>query len=154
MVVALDQANGKEIWRDLGPFEAEHGFAAAHRRRRDAHRHQRSGWSFEHRRPRLPHGKTRCARAARRRPAIPPCLYQPTDGPAQLIINSWAHGISALDPATGTTIWELGLFRHRVVGSPTIASGLIVASGNRRRRQASVASARRSHAADQGRVGL
>jgi outer membrane protein assembly factor BamB len=132
MVVALDQANGKEIWRrDLGPFEAEHGFGASPivvGETLIVINDQDGPSSIVALDCRT--GKTRWVAPRRTEKAgySTPCLYQPTDGPAQLITNSWAHGISALDPATGTTIWELGLFRHRVVGSPTIASGLIVAS--------------------------
>ena len=55
-----------------------------------------------------------------------PCIYQPDEGPAQLIVNSWAHGVSSLDPRTGKTNWEQSVFRYRVVGSPAIADGLII----------------------------
>ena len=54
-----------------------------------------------------------------------PCVYQPDTGPAQLIVNSWAHGISSLDPATGKLNWEQAVFKYRVVGSPAIAGGLV-----------------------------
>ena len=44
-----------------------------------------------------------------------------------MILTSWRHGISALDLQTGKTIWELGVLPKRVVGSPMIAAGLIIA---------------------------
>ena len=56
-----------------------------------------------------------------------PCLFRPKDGPEQLISTSWAHGVCGLDPKSGKTIWELPLFHYRVVGSPTIVGGLVVA---------------------------
>ncbi len=43
-----------------------------------------------------------------------------------LIINSWAHGISCLNPANGATIWEKAVFPRRPVGSPILHDGLII----------------------------
>jgi outer membrane protein assembly factor BamB len=57
-----------------------------------------------------------------------PCIFQPEGGKPQLILSSWAHGISSLDPQTGKTYWELPVFQFRAVGSPTVAAGLIFAS--------------------------
>ena len=58
-----------------------------------------------------------------------PCLYRPREGAAsQLILASWAHGLSSLHPRTGKTLWEYGPFPNRVVGSPILASGLVIAS--------------------------
>jgi hypothetical protein len=44
---------------------------------------------------------------------------------SQLIVTSWAHGISSLDPRRGKSLWELPVFTYRVVGSPLVAAGLI-----------------------------
>jgi outer membrane protein assembly factor BamB len=56
-----------------------------------------------------------------------PCVYRGADGKSALIFNSEAHGITALEPATGAVLWELGgLFDKRVVSSPILASGLII----------------------------
>ena len=57
-----------------------------------------------------------------------PCLYQFEDGTVQLLANSWAHGFSAIDPRTGKALWELPIFKYRVVGSPTVAAGLVFGS--------------------------
>jgi outer membrane protein assembly factor BamB len=54
-----------------------------------------------------------------------PCIYRPEGGKPQLIVNSWAHGISSLDPYTGKSNWEQAIFKYRVVGSPVICGGLI-----------------------------
>jgi len=57
-----------------------------------------------------------------------PCIYQPPSGPAELIHNSWAHGITSLDPLTGTINWEFPAFERRTVSSPIIIDGLILGS--------------------------
>lgn len=67
-------------------------------------------------------------RASERAAYSTPCLYEPAGRPAQLIFTSSAQGFSSLDPKTGKANWELPLFHNRVVGSPIIAAGLILAS--------------------------
>jgi outer membrane protein assembly factor BamB len=57
-----------------------------------------------------------------------PCVYQPPDGPPQLIFNSGAHGITSIDPATGHVNWEIDVLDKRSVSSPIIAGGLIFGS--------------------------
>lgn len=58
-----------------------------------------------------------------------PCLYQPKNGPAQLIFNSEGHGISGLASDTGKVIWEFApAFDKRSVSSPVIAGGFIIGS--------------------------
>lgn len=54
-----------------------------------------------------------------------PCVYRPKDQPEQLIFTSQAHGISSIDPASGSVNWELDVFDKRSVSSPVIAGGLI-----------------------------
>ncbi len=131
-VVALDQASGELVWqRDLGAFEAEHGFGASPIVVDDmvVVVNDQDGPSSVVALDSAT-GKIRWVAPRRTEKAgySTPCLYQPEGGPAQLILSSWAHGLSGLDPRTGHVIWELGVFQHRVVGSPVVASGLIVAS--------------------------
>jgi outer membrane protein assembly factor BamB len=57
-----------------------------------------------------------------------PMIYTPPDGEPELIINSWAHGISSHDPKTGSVNWELPVFELRPVGSPILVAGLIFGS--------------------------
>jgi outer membrane protein assembly factor BamB len=58
-----------------------------------------------------------------------PLLYYGADGKAQVIFNSAASGMTALDPKTGETLWQVpDLFPKRTIGSPTLVSGLIFAS--------------------------
>ena len=62
-----------------------------------------------------------------------PIIYRPENGPAQLILTSTSHGMSSLDPHTGKLSWEVAdLFgKHRVIGSPVAAGGLIFAQCGR-----------------------
>jgi outer membrane protein assembly factor BamB len=131
--VALDRQSGKEVWRrDLGPFAAQHGFGASPilsggmlivPNDQDEKsfvialdgQTGKTVWQAERRTEKM--GASYST----------PCIYQPEGGSPQLILSSRAHGINALDPQTGKTIWELTLFEKRVVGSPMLAAGLIIA---------------------------
>ena len=57
-----------------------------------------------------------------------PCVYQAEGGRAELIFSNTAHGIMAVDPATGKIDWEFGQpFLDRAVISPIVAPGLVIA---------------------------
>ncbi len=134
LIAALDQADGREVWRrDLGPFAAQHGFGASPivvgelvvvPNEQDC---PSSIVALDCRA-----GKVRWTQPRRTEKAAysTPCvLYQTGGKGTQLIASSWAHGVCGLDLETGKTLWELPVFRFRVVGSPVIAAygGLIVA---------------------------
>ncbi|MFH1716766.1 MAG: PQQ-binding-like beta-propeller repeat protein [Planctomycetota bacterium] len=56
-----------------------------------------------------------------------PCLYSPAGAEPQLIFNSNSHGMTGVDPRTGTVIWEVeSALPNRVVSSPVIADGLLI----------------------------
>jgi len=131
-VVALDQQRGEELWRrDLGPFAAEHGFGASPIVYEDLVilANDQDGPSSVVALDAAT-GKTRweSPRRTEKTAYATPCIYRPADGAPQLILSSWAHGLSGHDPKTGKSLWELGVFQHRVVASPLVASGLILAS--------------------------
>ncbi|MGA2069460.1 MAG: PQQ-binding-like beta-propeller repeat protein [Thermoguttaceae bacterium] len=57
-----------------------------------------------------------------------PCVYRAEGGRAELIFSNTAHGIMAVDPATGKINWEFGQpFLDRAVMSPVTAPGLVFA---------------------------
>lgn len=57
-----------------------------------------------------------------------PCVYQAEGGRPELIFSNTAHGILAIDPATGQVTWEFGQpFLDRAVISPVVAPGLVIA---------------------------
>ena len=128
-VMALTQAEGREVWhRDLGSFKAEHGFGASPMLFDDLVivPDEQDGESSVVALDRTTgeirwQAERRSAKAAYATPRV----YQPETGPPQLILSSWAHGISSLDPRTGKLNWEQAVFKYRVVGSPAIAAGLI-----------------------------
>jgi outer membrane protein assembly factor BamB len=56
-----------------------------------------------------------------------PCVYSPADGKKQLIFTSFSHGMTGVEPMSGTVIWELdSAFISRVISSPVIADGLLI----------------------------
>ena len=57
-----------------------------------------------------------------------PCVYQPPQGPAELIFNSQAHGITSINPKDGATNWEIDVFDKRSVSSPIVVAGLVFGS--------------------------
>jgi len=132
IVMALDQAKGRQLWRrDLGPYPAEHGFGASPIIFDDkliltAERDENCFVIALDRKTGLTRWKT--PRRVERAAYATPIIYRPENGPPQLILASSAHGVSSLDPQTGKANWELGVFKLRVVGSPTMAGGLIFAS--------------------------
>jgi len=76
-------------------------------------------------------GKTRwqAERRSGLTPASTPCVFRAAGLPPRLIFTTTAHGISAVDPNTGQTDWELPkVFLDRCVGSPVFDRGRVVAS--------------------------
>ena len=57
-----------------------------------------------------------------------PYVYQPEQGPPELIFNSQGHGMTGVDPKTGKTNWEISILDKRSVSSPILAGGLVFAS--------------------------
>jgi outer membrane protein assembly factor BamB len=56
-----------------------------------------------------------------------PSIYSSKTGGSQLIFTSFAHGMTGVDPNTGTVSWEVdSAFISRVVSSPVIADGLLI----------------------------
>ena len=57
-----------------------------------------------------------------------PCVYTTDGGRPNLIFSNTAHGITAVDPATGKVQWEFGKpFLDRAISSPVVAPGLVIA---------------------------
>ena len=133
IVLALSQRDGSDVWRrDLGPFVSQHGFGASPIVWKDlvivANDQDKASFiaalDCKTGQPRW-QAKRRTEKAS----FSTPCLYEPEGGKPQLILSSWAHGLTSLDPATGKLIWELPVFHNnRIVGSPAIAAGLIFAA--------------------------
>ena len=73
--------------------------------------------------------KWKTARKSTLAPYSTPCVHGLPDGSSELIFTSTSHGVTAIDVATGKVNWELpDVFEDRCVGSPIVASGLVIAS--------------------------
>ena len=131
-LIRLDQEDGSEKWRrDLGAYVSEHAFGSSPIVLGDMVilANEQDGRSSVIALDRAS-GETRWQsdRQTKKTAYATPCVYRPEIGPPQLIVNSWGHGISSLDPSTGKLNWEQAVFKYRVVGSPAIAGGLIFGS--------------------------
>jgi outer membrane protein assembly factor BamB len=132
LVVALDH-DGKEVWRtDLGPFRSGHGFGASPIVHEDLLivPNDQDGQSALFGLDRAT-GNVRWKVPRRSKASYTtPCVYQPKGQPAELIFTSYEHGISALDPKTGRTNWELDVFHkghvETAIGSPVVAGDLVL----------------------------
>jgi outer membrane protein assembly factor BamB len=144
ILVALDH-DGGEIWqRTFGGVQCQHGaggspivfddivvFTHEHEdssksktpsNRQDA----RSAWIAVDRKT----GRTRWELDRQTSPKTSystPCVYSPQTDKRQLIFTSLAHGMTGVDPKTGTVVWEVNAaFVSRVVSSPVIAGELLI----------------------------
>lgn len=58
-----------------------------------------------------------------------PCVYTPHTDIPQLIFTSNSHGLTSVDPRSGTIVWNAeSVFPARVVSSPVIAGQLLIGS--------------------------
>jgi outer membrane protein assembly factor BamB len=132
MLTALSHA-GEEAWsRDLGPYESQHGMgmSPAVLEGKVILPNLQDGASFiaafDAR-----SGKDLWRTACKSADAAygTPCLYRPADRKPEIIFNSKAHGIAAVDPDTGTLLWQSpDLFKLRSASSSVIAQGLALGS--------------------------
>jgi outer membrane protein assembly factor BamB len=133
-VVALKH-DGKEAWHaHLGPFVSQHGFGTSPILHEDLLiitndqdsessliALDRAGGQTRWKVPRKVLDKQNASYAA-------PCIYRPPAGPPELIVCSWAHGITSVDLRSGKTNWEAAVLERRPVGSPILVDGLILAN--------------------------
>jgi outer membrane protein assembly factor BamB len=123
--------DGETVWeKDLGPYASQHGGGASPIVFKDkvVLANEQDGTSFLIAVDAAT-GKTfwQTSRRTNETAYATPCIYEPKDGGAMVICASHAHGISAIDAASGKIIWELpDLFDKRVVSSPVLAGGLIL----------------------------
>lgn len=141
-LLALDR-EGRDLWRrHLGPFTALHGSGSSpvivgdlailaneqgdfQTTSRPPDRQPKSSliavdrktgetrWQIERR-------TTWCVYAT-------PCTRQDEEGRTELIFASTSHGLTAVEPASGNLLWEIGDLLREVVSSPVVADGLVIA---------------------------
>lgn len=133
-LVALDQKDGKEIWkRDLGTFVSQHGPGASPIVVGDQvllsfdqdqapsfliavdAKTGKERWKYEH--------------AGDKSSASTPCILKNPDGKTEAILISQTVGMTAVDVATGKVTWKIpGLLSKRCVASPVVSdAGLVIA---------------------------
>ena len=108
LVAALDH-DGKEVWRaDLGQFRSGHGFGPSPIVHGDV-----LVVPCDQDGPSALFGLERTTgkvlwKVPRRSKATytTPCVYQPKGRPDELIVTSYEHGISSIDPKTGRVKWN------------------------------------------------
>jgi outer membrane protein assembly factor BamB len=132
LVVALDH-DGKEVWRaDLGTFKSGHGFGPSPIVCGDLLivPSDQDGTSAVFGLERAT-GKMRWKVPRRSKASYTtPCIYQPKGRPAELILTSYEHGITAVDPETGRVNWAIDVFDkghlETAIGSPIVAGDLVL----------------------------
>lgn len=132
IAASLALVDGRQLWqREFPPFASEHGLGASPIVWEDIVivPNDQDGPSSVVALDAAT-GKTRWQAERRSEKAAfsTPCIFHPNGGKPQLVLSSWAHGITSLDPRSGKIYWELPVFQFRAVASPTIAAGLIFAS--------------------------
>lgn len=131
--VALDRLTGEEIWRrNLGTWEAEHGYGASPITFEDLlviSDDQKGPSSLVALDCRTGETRWKVNRNQVKAAYSTPIIVRSGAGDSELITSSTANGVSSLDPRTGRLNWELtDVFGDlRVVGSPVGAGGLIFA---------------------------
>jgi outer membrane protein assembly factor BamB len=131
-VIALS-LDGKEKWtQDLGPFTGRHGSGAS-----CVVLDQVVWVNNDQDGPSALLGlaaetgsiKYRLNRRADRVSYGTPCVLNREDGKSELIFAASSHGLTSIDPQTGTINWEAtNVFPTRVVSSPITSGGLVICS--------------------------
>ncbi len=132
VVTALDH-QGRQVWQtDLGEFKGGHGDGVSpivhddlvivpkqHEGESEIIALDRSTGNVRWRAPR----KSRSTWST-------PCVFTNAQGAAELIVVSYTHGITSLDPGTGTVNWELDVFDkghvESSISSPIVTQDLIL----------------------------
>ncbi len=132
-LVALDHEGNEQWRRNLGKFESEHGFGTSpmlHEGMVILSNHQDGESSVLAVDAKSGEDRWRLPRRTRPKQSTSyatPFVYAAGGMAPQLIVDSWAHGMTSVDPATGVVNWELGgIFERRPVGSPIVAAGLLI----------------------------
>ncbi len=131
LVIALSH-EGKESWRvDLGPFRAGHGFGASPIVHDDLlivpnDQDAKSSVLALDKKT----GQVRWQTQRKSRSSYgTPCIFQPNGKAAELILVSYEHGISGLDPKSGRVNWEADVFSkghvEATIASPITSGDLV-----------------------------
>lgn len=132
IVQALDH-DGEEAWRvDLGPFKSSHGSGVSPILHEGMvivpHEHEGDS-SLVALDCRSGETRWRIARDTKTTYTTP-CVYRREGRPAALIFTNWKHGITAVNPDDGKTVWETSPFDQKhvetAIGSPIVSGDLVL----------------------------
>jgi outer membrane protein assembly factor BamB len=128
-VEALDH-DGKPRWHvDLGPFEAQHGFAATPAVCRDlliVPDDQDASSCVLGLEAATGRVRWRLDRTFAKAGYSTPLVIDRQDGTPTVILTSMSHGVTAVDSGTGKVLWEERCLPKRAVASPIMAGDLLI----------------------------
>ena len=132
-VFALDKRTGLALWkRQLGPFSSENGIGSSLTIAaglvivpNEQKEKEQAGEDCEILALDPATGETvwRLPRKVLQAPTSTPCVHN-----GELITTSSAHGVSGIDPKTGTERWSVRPMTLRVVSSPVLCDDLVFVS--------------------------
>jgi outer membrane protein assembly factor BamB len=132
LVKAFDHA-GKELWsKNLGAFNSQHGHGASpvlYENKLIVTNDQDATSSVVALDIKTGQPVWECPRKPAKEGTAygTPCIVE-RNGKTELLLTSRSHGISSLDPKTGSENWEADVFDKRSVASPVVVGDLVVGS--------------------------
>ncbi|MFO0897726.1 MAG: PQQ-binding-like beta-propeller repeat protein [Pirellulales bacterium] len=131
LVQAFDHA-GKPVWStDLGPHPSQHGYGGSPMIYEDlliVGNDQDGVSALVALDRRTGEKRWSTPRKSREAAYSVPCVRKLPSGGDELVFNSGAHGITGVNPRTGSVNWELDVFDKRSVSSPLVVNGLVFGS--------------------------
>jgi len=133
-LIALDH-NGKAQWRvKIGTFKGGHGHGMSPivYKNMVIVGHDNDGDSFLLAFD-VQTGKPlwKIARKSKRTTYSTPCVFEHKNK-AQLIFTNWTHGMTGIEPKTGTVLWDKDVFGHphveRAIASPIVFGDTVIAT--------------------------
>ncbi|MFN3242667.1 MAG: PQQ-binding-like beta-propeller repeat protein [Planctomycetota bacterium] len=133
VALALDHA-GKPLWRrELGAFYSNHGSATSPVLCGDllvvANENQGDDCFVTalDRRTGKPRWRIERQQKARWACYSPPFVHRPKDAPPVLLLASYAHGLTAIEPESGELRWQADLgFKNRFIACPCLSGDLLM----------------------------
>jgi len=132
-IMALDH-DGQLVWEtELGKYKSQHGFGASPIVFQDlviVGDEQDGGGSLVALHTADGSIRWRIGRQGKNATYSTPCVFQTPGQPPEVIFTNWQHGISSINPASGSTNWELSVFEvsknERAIASPIVAGRFVL----------------------------
>lgn len=136
LTLAAFDHSGTPLWEsDLGPVKGGHGFGASpviYRNLVVINNDQDGDSSLIAVDRQTGKVAWEISRKSERLTYSSPVVFRSPAGREELIFTNWRHGITGVDPKTGSVVWEKSVFnqqkKERAIGSPIVAGDLIIGS--------------------------